>query len=95
MLQGRNKHKETLSTNSNEGEENTSSTSERKKSCDGYVNMYECSKHFFHSTYKCACTAKDMNISMMKNNVEVYSYEIEEINFINLGMREHVDSCHK
>ena len=37
-----NKHKDTLSTYGNEGEENTSSTYENKeKSRDGYVRMYE------------------------------------------------------
>ena len=44
-----NKHRETSSTYINEGKENNSSTSENKeKECDGYVFMYECGKKICH-----------------------------------------------
>ena len=47
------RHKETLSTNENEGKEKTLNMSENKeKSRDGYVSMSERGKHFCHSTYE-------------------------------------------
>ena len=59
-----NKHKETLSMHDNEGEENTSSVSEKKeKACDSYVSMYELGKDFYHSTYERAHTETAISIN--------------------------------
>ena len=64
------KHKETLSKYGNYGKENTLITSENKENTrDSYDHMYECSKHFFHSTYECVYTEEYTTISKMKNIV--------------------------
>ena len=48
------------------GEENTSSTFEKKEQeRDGYVCMYEFGKHLLHSMYECACVAQEKAISML------------------------------
>ena len=61
-----NKPKENSNTYDNQGEENTSSTSEKKeKECDGYVSMYSCGKHFYHSTNELTFTEKVIPISKM------------------------------
>ena len=61
------KHKETSNLHDDKYEGNTLRTYEKKeKSHDSYVYIYECSKHFFHSTYEHICTAKDTTIIKMK-----------------------------
>ena len=61
-----NKNKEYSIMYGNKSEENTSSTSEKKKIRDGYVRMYECGKNFFCLTYERVCAEQDMTISKMK-----------------------------
>ena len=64
----------------NEGEENTSSVSEKKeKACDSYVSMYEWGKNFCHSTYERAHTETAICISRMGETVENYKCDYEDI----------------
>ena len=67
----------------------------KEKSCDGYVRMYEYSKHLFRSTYEHMRAAQEMTISNIKYIVEMFNSDIEDICSINRGMREHIDSFHK
>ena len=66
------------------GEENTLSIYERKeKARDGYVYIYELGKLLRTSKYKRTCTSQEKTISKMKEIVDMYKYEIEEIHSIN------------
>ena len=56
--------------------------------------MDEWGKYLFHSKYERACASQDTTISNMKEIVEIYKFEIEEICAINRDMRGHIDSCH-
>ena len=74
----------------------TLSTSEKKeKERDGYVCIYKCGKHLFHSKYEHVWTEKKMNTSQMKEIVELLNYEIKEICSTNQDTRAYVDSCNK
>ena len=41
--------------------------------------MYECGKHFCHSTYECACTEKAISISRMGDILKNYKYEYKDM----------------
>ena len=85
-----------MSAYDNKGEEKTPRTPEKKeKSCDSYVRMYECVKHFLHSTYERACTAQDTAVNKMIEIAEIYNYKREEIRAINWNIRVHIDSSYK
>ena len=60
------------------------------KARDGYVCMYESSKDLFNSTYESVCTAKETNISKIREIVDIYKSDIEEI-----YAWEHIGGCHK
>ena len=57
--------------------------------------MYECDKPSFYLTHERACEAQDMTISKMKEIVDIYKSEAEEIRAINQDMQENIDGCHK
>ena len=44
---------------------------------------------------KSACTAQETDINKMKEVLDMYKYEIEEIRAINQDMQEHIDNGHK
>ena len=86
----------TLSEYDIKGKEKTSGTSEKKeKARNCYVHKYKYGKRFWTLNYKCACAAQKTAISKMKEIVDMWKYDIEEINAINRDIREHIDSFHK
>ena len=62
-----------------DGEKTLRTSEKEEKSLDGYVCIYECSKHFCHSTYECAFTAVAISINQMVELVEKYKYNYEDI----------------
>ena len=56
---------------------------ETVKSRDGYISIYECSKNFYHSTYKHAWTVmgyiKWISMSMLEQFVQKYKLDFEDI----------------
>ena len=41
------------------------------------------------------CAAQETEINKMREVLDMYKYEIEEIRAINQDMQEHIDNCHK
>ena len=90
------KDKETLSVYAIKVEENTSSASDKKdKARDGYAQMYEYKENLLHSMYKRTCAAYEITISQMKEIVEIFYSEIQEIRSTNWYMQDYIDIFHK
>ena len=88
--------KETLSMYDIKGKEKTSSTSEKKeKERDGYVYMYECGKYLLHSSYDHAYAEDETTINQMKEIMEIFNSEIEEILSTNWDTRNYIDIFRK
>ena len=57
--------------------------------------MYEYGKHLLRSTYACTSEIYENTISMMKDILHIYSYEIKEICFTNQDMWNYIDSYNR
>ena len=56
--------------------------SEKKENtCDGYVCIYECGKHFWRSTYERSYTVTDISTCQTEELIEKYKGNYEDIQY--------------
>ena len=90
------KDKQTSSAYAIKSKENTLRTFEKKEnSHDGYIYIYEYSKHLLNQINQHAFAAQKRTFSMMKDIVNLYSSYMKEVRSTNRDMQNYIDSCKK
>ena len=78
------KYKQTSVAYDIKGNENISSTFEKKeKILGGYVHIDECGKQFCTSTFKHTCAEQEKTTSQIKEILESLNYDTKELGAIN------------